>query len=167
MRVRLLLDVDGVLNAVTGRPGAFYQDWRNDEVYGFNITWSPTVANFVVALQDQGVEVQWLTTWGHLANDHLGPVLHLPEYPVLAEVYDFPDDPWWKLVAIRDLHESDPIPFVWIDDDIHFDPEALEWLGTLPEGSFLAVSPNTREGILPEHIVTITAFVAAHSKEAA
>jgi hypothetical protein len=155
-KVRLLLDVDGVLNAVTLRPAGVWSDWRVDEINGLPITWSPSVAGFIRGLHDRGVEIVWLTSWGRSANDVLGPVMGLPEFPVAGGCYV--DDGWWKLPLAQELYR-DLVPFVWLDDDLKYEKAAVHWLKSLPQGEFLAVSPGTQEGIRPGHIEKITAFV--------
>lgn len=162
--MRLLLDVDGVLNAVTnGELGAFWTDWRVDEINGFVINWSPTVTAFLRSLHDKGVEILWLTTWGQLANDHLCEVMGLPHFPVAGEFFDFEyERGWWKLPLAQELYERDLVPFVWIDDDLSYEIAARDWFETLPTDSFLAICPGSLEGIHPRHIEKITAFVEAH-----
>jgi hypothetical protein len=160
-RVRLLLDVDGVLNALSDSdsPG-MWTDWRFDMVNGFAITWSPTVARFIRTLSGQGVDVQWLTTWGHKANDFLCAVLDLPQFPVVGE-YGYDSGPsWWKLGPAQALYQLDPVPFVWIDDDLGYDFEAVEWLATLPADSHLAVTPDSFTGLDSAHVDRISAFVS-------
>jgi hypothetical protein len=160
-KVRLLLDVDGVLNALSSvdNPGDFWTDCRVDVVDGYSIAWSPSVVAFVRDLHDRGVDVQWLTTWGRRANEQLRATLDLPELPVLGERGDGVEDTWWKLVLIQAVHQSDGVPFVWIDDEIDYDQEAIEWLGTLPPGRFLAVTPDSMTGIDPCDIERVNAFV--------
>jgi hypothetical protein len=159
-RVRLLLDVDGVLNALSNSDNRGpWKDWRFEMVNGFGITWSPTVAKFIRTLTGQGVDVRWLTTWGHNANDFLCAVLDLPQFPVVAE-YAYDSGPrWWKLGPAQLLYELDPVPFVWIDDDLDYDFEAVEWLATLPADSHLAVTPDPFTGLNPDHVDSISAFV--------
>jgi hypothetical protein len=156
-KVRLLLDVDGVLNADTLHPGGFWTEWRVDRAGGLSITWSPTVTRFILALSARGVEVVWLTSWGQRANDPLGPLMGFPEFPVAGE-YQI-DSGWWKLPLAQNLYRLDPLPFVWVDDELEHELAALEWLKSLPEEQFLIVAPNPWEGIHPRHIRAIAAFV--------
>ena len=161
VKVRLLLDVDGVLNALSNfnNPSDLWTDWRVDIVDGFHITWSPSVADFVRVVHDRGVDVQWLTTWGNRANGQLRVTMHLPKFAVLGERGDGVEETWWKLVLIQAAYGSDGIPFVWIDDEIDYDLEATEWLGTLPPDQFLAVTPDSMTGIHPCDIERICAFI--------
>ncbi len=92
-RPLVLLDVDGVLNGLPppGRPVP-WQDWRTgyarSRVGTFRIGWSPTVVAAVRGWRELA-DVQWLTTWGHEANDSLRELLEMPELPVAGS----PDDP--------------------------------------------------------------------------
>jgi hypothetical protein len=159
-KVRLLLDVDGVLNALAFEPpDGHWTDWQDDLVNGFHITWSPSVVDFVAALHRRGVEVQWLTTWGQAAQGQLSATLKLPQFPVLGEHGFELTETWWKLDLVRAAYELDRVPFVWIDDEIDFDFETTEWLRTLPADQFLAVTPDSMTGIDAADIETITAFV--------
>ena len=100
----VLLDVDGVLNAVRpwGRTEVrsearsdVWDDWRTGvaaaDGRSFPITWSPTVVHAVLGWRELA-DVQWLTTWGHDANASLRHLLGLPELPV-AGTYDDVDRP--------------------------------------------------------------------------
>jgi hypothetical protein len=83
-----LLDVDGVLNAVTPRPDrSVWPDWEQGyataEGRRWPITFSPSVARTITRLHRTGtVEVRWLTTWGDDANGDLRTLLDLPELKV-------------------------------------------------------------------------------------
>jgi len=85
-----LLDVDGVLNAVTRYPDeAVWPRWRNGVAHtdgGRNtwpIRWSPDVIDRLLGWRATGaVDVAWLTTWGEDANVDLAPLLGLPTLPV-------------------------------------------------------------------------------------
>lgn len=82
----LLLDVDGVLNAVSRRPPTHvWPQWRQGEAVANGRTWSilfaPQVIEAVLAWT-RLAEVHWLTTWGHDANTSLRHLVELPELPV-------------------------------------------------------------------------------------
>jgi hypothetical protein len=155
--VRLLLDVDGVLNAVCPVRPFVWDNYQQDVVMGFTITYSPTVAEFLRGLPEH-VEVQWLTTWTDRANRYISPLLDLPQYIVAGQILQ-PQATWWKLAVARDFWEADQTPFIWLDDDIAFDSEAVEWLSTLSNEDYLAISPWTEEGLTAEHLDLVTAFI--------
>jgi hypothetical protein len=96
-RPLVLLDVDGVLNALPppGRPVP-WGDWRTgyaqSSVGTFRISWSPTVVAAVRSWRELA-DVQWLTTWGHEANGSLRELLGLPELPVAGSHDDPPEGP--------------------------------------------------------------------------
>src|SRR5437773_1634515 len=91
--VRLLLDVDGVLNAVTDHPGPHWDEWRTERVHessnplsrGFTIRWAPAACQVLTDLHDDGVEVLWLTTWERSAIEMLGPALGLPVWHLAGQ----------------------------------------------------------------------------------
>src|SRR5882672_976454 len=121
---RLLLDVDGVLNAVTDTPGPHWDTWRQERVYltpnktsrGFEIRWAPAVCEFLSTLHDEGVEILWLTTWERSAFEMLGPALGLPTWRLAGQrnYVAEEDGGWWKLPIAQALYEWDQKPFVWI-----------------------------------------------------
>ena len=86
MRALVLLDVDGVLNALARPPDpAVWPDWQTGGAVAagrrWPITWSPTVVG-AVRRWTQVADVQWLTTWGRDANRDLRLLLDLPELRV-------------------------------------------------------------------------------------
>ena len=89
-----LLDVDGVLNAVTRTPDrAVWHDWVQGSAKAddrrWPITFSRSVACAVARLHETGAaEVRWLTTWGDAANEELGDLLGLPTLEVVGRFRD-------------------------------------------------------------------------------
>ncbi len=85
-----LLDVDGVLNAITRRPDpGVWGDWRHGRAtadgVAWPIWWSPSLTAGISRLHSRGlVEVRWLTTWADQANGDLGRLLGLPRLAVVA-----------------------------------------------------------------------------------
>ena len=86
-------------------------------------------------------------------------MLDLPRFPVVAEYGNDAGPSWWKLGPARALYELDPVPFVWIDDDLDYDLEAMEWLSTLPADHYLAVTPDSYTGLDAGQVDEIAAFV--------
>lgn len=168
-RVRVLLDVDGVLNAVVRNNGdpqrrrapEHFDDFKFEEICGFPICYSETVISWVKSLADDPrVDLQWLTTWEENANTHLGPAVGLPELPVAGHRSTIHRQ-WWKLAYAKFLAE-DGLPFVWIDDDLnsHYDDGAARWVVRL-EGQGLAISPKTDKGLTQELIDIANSFIQA------
>ncbi|MCU1676595.1 MAG: hypothetical protein JWM93_1353, partial [Frankiales bacterium] len=131
-----LLDVDGVVNAVTRVPDpSVWHDWQRGSAVADGIEWpivfSRTVARTVRRLHEERLaEVRWLTTWGEAANESLRHLLELPQLAVVArqerrQLAPFPDAPgaadgafhgaasvaegpreWWKFGAVRRLVQA-------------------------------------------------------------
>ena len=182
-RPLVLLDVDGVLNAVAGHLSSAWDDWRSGvataEGRTFPIHWSPTVVQAVRSWLDVA-DVHWLTTWGHDANASLRHLLELPELPV-AGTYDEPaegapdregathaavapaaPDPltgrWWKFDVVRRVVRNEPArPIVWIDDDLTAQDDVREWMRR--EASCLLVAPSPFSGLTPANLSSIDAYL--------
>jgi hypothetical protein len=180
----LLLDVDGVLNAVAwGSDRGTWGDWRRGTAVAdgrsWPIQWSPSVVDAVLRWQAQA-DVRWLTTWGHDANRGLRELLGLPELPV-AGTYDEPagdPDPglagthaavtpaardaltgrWWKFDVVRRLLRETPgRPLVWIDDDLAGQQDLRRWVQEATAA--LLVAPPPRVGLRPQDLAEVDAFL--------
>lgn len=78
-RPLLYLDVDGVLNPLApSDPARFVRH----ETGGPAVRLFPEHGEWLRELSAR-YELVWATTWEHLANEHLGPLLGLPELPVV------------------------------------------------------------------------------------
>jgi len=93
----VLLDVDGVLNALPRRKSDLeaWPEWRQGKAVAdgtaWPITWAPGLMQVLRDWHESGrLEIQWLTTWGYDANASLRHLLDLPEFGV-AGTYDDPD----------------------------------------------------------------------------
>lgn len=183
MRTLVLLDVDGVLNAL-GSPDASWDDWQYGRASALDrqwpIRWSPSVVAAVLAWRESA-EVQWLTTWGHSANAGLGALLGLPDLPVagthddpapagspdtgvaaLAAVTPAAPDEltgrWWKFDVVRALVTAQPDRrLVWLDDDLVAQPDVREW--TRAHADCLLVAPDPRTGLVPTHLRAVERFL--------
>jgi hypothetical protein len=72
----LLLDVDGVLNAVRRD---LPEGWRRGTYNGYVLSWDPTVVARLRELHESGrVALQWLTTWTERADQLLAEPMGLP-----------------------------------------------------------------------------------------
>lgn len=185
-----LLDVDGVLNAVTDQPDrTVWPDWRHGRATADGVSWpicfSPTVTRTVRRLHDSGLaEVRWLSTWGRHANADLRALLDVPELPVVAErpaAATLPDGavadgaishgdtvedhgPWWKLAAVRSLVNAEPDrPLVWTDDELRYEIEAAWWVTTNVRRHLL-LAPPARVGLTPRLLRQIERFCADESQ---
>lgn len=181
-KVRVLLDVDGCVNAVPPDYSRLAHMWGViREVSGvnpkglhpgFRITFTPTWGEFFNELISQGVDVNWLTTWREDANVWISPLLDMPQdLPVLGTdivqtrsgVFLITTDrDWWKHECAEALWNAEHIPFVWIDDDFDENPEAVEWAESLGDDC-LIIHPYTEVGITLDHMEEIRGFVQRHT----
>lgn len=156
MKPILFLDVDGVLNAVVGHKDQVnstencFDDFRPEHIGGFVLHLSNQMAE---RLQKLDVEIIWSTTWGHMANQLISPVMGLPTNlrvtgePPLDQ--GFHDESWWKFPLVQKIVEQEQRPFIWIDDDIPWCPEATEWAKEMNDGGIpnLMIPPVMQYGL--------------------
>jgi hypothetical protein len=164
----LLLDVDGVLNAVTlDLP----EGWQRGIYNGFVLSWDPTVTARLRALHESGrVELQWLTTWTENADKLLAEPMGLPRGLRTHERDDvlptgFEGElrgmsGWWKLAVARAVAEAEPDRrIVWIDDDLAEQAEDTgEWLAA--NGQVLVVAPDLFTGLTHGELDRVEAWLA-------
>ena len=184
-RPLVLLDVDGVLNAVpTRRRADAWTDWRTGNAVAdgrrFRITWSPSVVSAVLSWREVA-DVHWLTTWGHDANRSLRHLLDMPELPVAgtydddgtadastsagqthADVAPAAPDPltgrWWKFDVVRRLVRADPSRrLVWIDDDLVGQDDIRVWMRR--EVDCLLVGPRLTTGLTAPELEAVDRFL--------
>jgi hypothetical protein len=163
----LLLDVDGVLNAMRWElpPG-----WEQGMFNGYVLSWDPTITARLRELHESGrVEIQWLTTWAENADRLLAEPLGLPRG--LRERSGGRATPtgflgrlagrsgWWKLAAAREVALQEPgRRIVWIDYDLAEQADdVVEWLGANPH--VLVVAPDLFTGLTHEHLGEIEAWL--------
>lgn len=161
MSASVFLDVDGVLNPEARSPPGPLVDWCTSNVDGVTIRWSPTVAQFIGQLASRA-DVMWLTTWEERALIHLERLMGLPRLELAGR--DSLDVPrcWWKHDVVAALWEAEPMPFVWIDDDLALFDDALDWVVGLPSDLALPIVPDPSAGLIPEHLDVIDRFVELH-----
>jgi len=156
----ILLDVDGVLNALHPPFQApdTWEDWQQAEIEGFTITYSSEMGRRLKALE---ADIHWLTTWEHMANKYICPLLGFPELPVLERGDLDAYHGWWKSSAAELFMLTNMgRPCIWIDDDITeaMRDEEIEWCHSW-ESAILTVSPDPRTGITPGQMKVIEACV--------
>ncbi len=191
MQPLVLLDVDGVLNAVSLQPDpGVWPDWRRGSATAggrrWPITWSPRVVTEVLAWRESA-DVQWLTTWGHDANEELCELLGLAPLPVAGTWTDadVPDDGqpdplpgahaavtpaapdrltgrWWKFDVVRRLLRTAPgRRVVWLDDDLRGKHEVADWITEhTGAGQCLLVAPDPRTGLVERDLAAVREFLA-------
>jgi hypothetical protein len=169
-----LLDVDGVVNAVTARPDeTVWPTWRTGWATAVGgiwpITWAPAVVEAIVRVHAAGVaDIWWLSTWREAAVTSLSPLVGLPEMPVAGQPgrisHGFVGSPaptgtrWWKLAVARRLLDPYPHrPLVWTDDDLVHQADAREWAEQRPSPTML-IAPATDTGLTAEYLEAIEDF---------
>jgi len=182
MVVRLYEDIDGCLNA-----GFNARAWRkdDDQVHaGYQRTWvAPEYDDhgnhlgsgivkyrmewndrLVAALNELPVEFVWTTTWredARLVGTAMG-LIHHPQRVLhpMSGLTTFPSLDW-KYEAIRLEQDSDPSPFIWVDDEI-FDlpPLAFDFMQNTLGG--LLISPEPNLGLTPLHIEMMKSYIEHH-----
>jgi hypothetical protein len=152
----LLVDVDGVLNAIVGFPFGTRKEALASDTFeaefvarNFPIRVPAGTRERVATLQTL-FECVWATTWEESARSDLAPVLGFgADWPFIRFTDDFPDGGTWKLPAVRrfaELPENRSRPLAWIDDDL--EPDALEWAAHRSRSGprTLMVRPNADVG---------------------
>jgi hypothetical protein len=133
-RPLLLIDVDGVLNAVNrSQNQRLYKIFRAGETSmsrGFTIRFRHELAAWLLELTDHFIPV-WCTTWDDMANTELAEHLGLPSLPVIptstidrsiGDALPAPR-PHWKRPAV--IEYVGKRPFAWIDDE--FTRSDFDW----------------------------------------
>lgn len=163
-KTKILLDVDGVLNAllpVNATPPQTWSDWHISRAEGFRMCTSKAMAR---SITDLG-EVHWLTTWNedNLANAIISPLVGIGPFPVAARPSDrlvFGDEMWKPRAA--EVFSKQHARVVWIDDDARH--LWAEWKGGAAfPSNMLVVSPNPDTGLTPDEIEQIKGWIANES----
>lgn len=189
----LLLDVDGVLNAL-GDDDEYATAWpkwcggyATADGTKWPFTWAPAVIERLRAWHEAGyVEIQWLTTWGQGANGELRELLGLPEL-VVAGTYDEDDagaatvdggtshastapaapDPlsgrWWKYDVVRRVIAERPGRLVIWVDDELHDA-ASPFARWATGHDVIAIGPEGMVGLEPPHLDLIARMTAPYAR---
>lgn len=161
-RPRLLLDVDGVINAFprAGRGTPWGTPWRRYTIRGYDFHVAGEVVDWLLGAHDVA-EVNWLTTWEQ--DDwylDVAQELGLPEWPVYARRAEYEVDDfrrWWKFDAVSAL--DDGRRTVWLDDDLRRYPSATSW-ARRNRGRVLAISPQEDRGLRALDLRKVEGFLA-------
>lgn len=139
-----LLDVDGVLNAFDPAvmENSGWDDWTTFTANGFVIRYSPEMVKRIASLHDsEKLQVQWLTTWGKLANEHLSEKFGFQEFLVAGERPFRDKFSWWKLEHAQALFDEG-YTLIWTDDDLVFSREAMQWVSKHGGEDLYAFAPQ-------------------------
>lgn len=172
LRPILAIDVDGVLNAISnGKP---MKGWLDTRALGFRIRYNPGHGAKLLAVgEDTGAELVWCITWEERANEHIAPLVGLPELPWV------PMEPGRDAVVAASLHGdrqpgtryhsigaakaaamrayADSRPFCWLDDE----PDAAEALRSCAAPHLVVRIPE-HTGLQDEHLERARTWLRAH-----
>lgn len=168
MKPVLLLDVDGVVNALSRRGWPDDTIWADLRIGRYRIQIAHPVVDWLQRLHDEGrVEVQWHTTWQDLVYQ-ITNQLGLPKAPITdaPEITTFTDgsDGWWKIPAVTRALESER-PVIWVDDDIDYDVMARAVVdSTATHVPRLLVCPGSMEGLMADQIARIDGWIDSYEK---
>jgi len=156
----LLLDVDGVINDKACLRGA-ERPWRHRvlEVAGTRVclpAYMPALIRYLALATD----VWWCTSWRHLANRHLAPLLGIDPRPVLDA--NLPD-PFanWKAAAARPVARRALAlgrEVYWIEDfcgmlpNPRVMPEGVVYIDTGADGPPVLRPEHLPEGLRPRRL---------------
>lgn len=163
-RPLVLLDVDGVVNAVhPDRAAGSFDDFRQLPQRHW-LNFSAKQGARLTELREK-TDLVWHTTWqaGTLVRI-LTKLLGWEDTPVLHPItwdYNRPDVGWWKSpVAERFILERQQ-RFVWIDDDLEAGTREFDTLGWVVESGLdhLLVCPTWELGLTPHELDLIEEWV--------
>lgn len=131
VKTLVLLDIDGtVLPTRYARTTTRHRGFRDFELVippftPTTVSARPYVLEALNSWYKQGIEIQWLSSWGWKAK-YLAQALGLPEFDVFYEpspaeifMYARSGRPW-KRFAIADAAEDEwqaPVRIIWMDDE--------------------------------------------------
>lgn len=184
MKPVLLLDIDGVINAVSkALPAHVWPTlaWDRAE-YAFNgeqlpLLWSKPVVEYLTELDlRERVEIRWHTTWQATASE-FGALVGLPEFPI-AQAGEYMANPslfakqqllagkpnWWKYPAAERVLTEEERPLIWVDDDITWKVPRVYRDAMAKLGTVLIVSPDKVTGLIPRHLRRIEEFLLGLEK---
>ncbi|WP_106400614.1 HAD domain-containing protein [Actinocorallia populi] len=174
-RPTLLIDVDGVLNPGRHRGAGFTvhqlqpTGWTRTLSVALNPAHGAMLLEFAAA---NGVELVWATTWVDDANTMIGPVIGLPELPVVPIPMlprRGPDSVLsigaWKaqhVAAWAGLQRR----FVWLDDE-HNVASQLEKRRKAGEvGAHLVIQVSPKSGLRDRHLAKAAQWFAQNGTPA-
>jgi hypothetical protein len=162
-----LLDIDGVLNVLGGKPDPSAwpaRSWRRFPATDARtrVTWpivaAEPVAAFIREVHESGrAEVRWHTTWQESARQ-IADRMELPDFEVqwAPEFGDGHDAPaWWKLAGALRVIEDEHRPLIWTDDEAtenRIPARQYERINRFPN---LLIAPRQHIALTRKHLRTI------------
>ena len=166
----LLVDVDGVLNAVVGFPLGRRKDTTSPNAFeaefvacNFPIR-VPAGTRERIGTLETLFDCIWATAWEGRARSDLAPLLGFgADWPVIRFEDEFPDSGTWKLPAVQrfaERPENRSRPLAWVDDDLEAD--ALEWAArrTRSGPPTIMICPDADVGLTSRHFGRLLGFQA-------
>lgn len=166
-KVRLYIDVDGVINASQGdfvwqHTNSEGECDPNGDGFRYLITWVPAM---IYALKTLDVEVVWLTTWCMAAPREIGGLTGFGQearvlLPLHGREVTFPSINWKRASLVAD-QKADPSLFIWVDDELGLSEEGLKL--ALPDTPRLLLQPDAKTGITPNDVERMKEFIKSNS----
>lgn len=162
--INIYVDIDGVLNSLSKgapRQNTMWEgEWMREKIMGYWIHWSTELVKTINDLSlREDVTCKWLTTWQESAITEFAPIVNIGhDWPFFTGETDNDHHNWWKFPVIqKDVEETQPDKFVWIDDDMSYVQEAWNWINDHPKG--LGICPISVHGLTRKHLDTIVEFI--------
>lgn len=170
----ILLDIDGVVNALSDKPPrqntGWLGSWSTNSVMAKTraykiLSSDELVDNLNRIVRKPGVEAVVASTWQNLALTNLFPAVGLSFPQEAVQVFQKENQAtgWgyessnadgfsWKLDNLKTLvASSDPEDtFFWLDDDIRYHRQSMEYLRV--ETRIKAISPDMLHGLTRKNI---------------
>lgn len=155
----LYVDIDGVLNPQSPRHPHHFAEHM---VGAATVKVSSQHGDWLRELADH-YELVWATLWEHNANEHMSPLLSLPELPVVefSRYRRQKGDPRFRAAQLFEmrkwaaiLRHADGRPFAWIDDVIPTRIKRQAWSCR----GILLVAVDPREGLTRRHVDKLLAW---------
>jgi hypothetical protein len=162
LRPVLAIDVDGVLNACGhGDPPP---GWRDVRIAGLRVRCNPAHgAQLLVIALESDAELAWCTFREQAANEHVSPLLGLPDLPWVPMA---PGRAGLKFSQYRPLGVIKAIalaawagdrPVCWLEDE----PDAGAALAARHRAPHLVIEVDERAGLQEAHLERARAWLAA------
>lgn len=159
----VLIDVDGVVNLglflssaergrLRGRDG-WYSGRAGDphDAYATRIVLNRAWGPMIRSIAEAGAQLAWATRWRDYANEFIGPLLRLPELPVVPVSSDPRQLKAWSVVPWTDGR-----PWAWLEDE----ESELAMASVLSRGRpCLPVLVDRKTGLTQEHADRVIAWL--------
>ena len=160
----ILLDVDGVINAV--RPHLPPMPWddftETRSGNGFPIFWSRKMIDRLAGFD---ADIVWLTTWEDVANRYICPIIGWEPREFISPSRRWAFESWWKADAAQRYLAVNPRPLVWLDDDVEWSENEghIPWLRHYP-APYLLLAPDCEHGLTPGQLDLVETFITEHGR---